>query len=299
MPTLTGPGFVAGNMVGEASPRLRRRERAGHPWDRCNGSRQEVHEAWCSRSERTGRKAGPTCCGCSSRTLRTTPSSCSTRRATSSPGTPGPSASRATGQRRSSASTSPSFYPQADIDRGWPAHELKVATAEGRFEDEGWRIRKDGSRFWANVVITALRDERGEACGGSPKITRDLTERKQAEESLAGARSGSGYMVEGVKDYAIFMLDPQGNVATWNAGAERIKQYKAEEIIGQHFSRFYPQEDIDRGWPAHELKVAAAEGRFEDEGWRVRKDGSQFWANVVITAIGRGRGAARLHESHP
>src|SRR5689334_14256757 len=92
-------------------------------------------------------------------------------------------------------------------------------------------------------------------------------------------------LVESVIDYAIFMLDPDGRVATWNAGAERIKGYTAEEIVGQHFSRFYPQEAVDRGWPAHELKVARAEGRFEDEGWRVRKDGSQFWANVVITAL--------------
>ena len=97
-------------------------------------------------------------------------------------------------------------------------------------------------------------------------------------------------MVESAKDYAIFMLDPQGHVATWNAGAERIKGYAADEIIGQHFSTFYPQEALDRGWPAHELKVAAAEGRFEDEGWRVRKDGSQFWANVVITALKDERG---------
>ena len=107
-------------------------------------------------------------------------------------------------------------------------------------------------------------------------------------------------LVHGTTDYAIFMLDPQGRVVTWNAGAERIKGYKAEEIIGQHFSRFYPQEAIDRGWPAHELKVAKAEGRFEDEGWRVRKDGSQFWANVVITALRDEQGQpARLLQSHP
>src|SRR5688572_30710375 len=92
-------------------------------------------------------------------------------------------------------------------------------------------------------------------------------------------------LVESVTDYAIFVLDPQGNVASWNPGAERIKGYSADEIIGQHFTKFYPQEAVDRGWPDHELKVAASEGRFEDEGWRVRKDGSQFWANVVITAL--------------
>src|SRR4051794_41518375 len=92
-------------------------------------------------------------------------------------------------------------------------------------------------------------------------------------------------LVESVKDYAIIMLDPTGKVVTWTPGAERLKGYKAEEIIGQHFSRFYPQDAIDRGWPQHELEVARTAGRFEDEGWRVRKDGTQFWANVVITAL--------------
>jgi PAS domain S-box-containing protein len=189
------------------------------------------------------------------------------------------------------------FYPQEAIDRGWPAHELKVATAEGRFEDEGWRIRKDGSRFWANVVITALRDEQGQLRGFS-KVTRDLTERKKAEELLRRSEEKFRLLVEGANDYAIFLLDPQGNIASWNAGAERIKGYEAGEIIGQHFSKFYPQEAIDRGWPAHELKVATAEGRFEDEGWRVRKDGTQFWANVVITALhddaGNFRGFSKI-----
>ncbi|HEY1376487.1 MAG TPA: PAS domain S-box protein [Gemmataceae bacterium] len=181
------------------------------------------------------------------------------------------------------------FYPQEAIDRGWPAHELKVAQAEGRFEDEGWRLRKDGSRFWANVVITALRDDQGRLRGFS-KVTRDLTARKQAEENLRRSEERFRLLVEGGKDYAIFMLDPQGHVATWNPGAERIKGYTAGEIIGQHFSKFYPQEALDRGWPAHELQVATAEGRFEDEGWRVRKDGSQFWANVIITALKDERG---------
>ena len=176
------------------------------------------------------------------------------------------------------------FYPQDAIDRGWPEHELRVAAAEGRFEDEGWRIRKDGSRFWANVVITALRDEHGELRGFS-KVTRDLTARKEAEESLRRSEERFRLLVETATDYAIFLLDPQGHIASWNPGAERIKQYKADEIIGQHFSKFYPPEAIDRRWPEHELKVAAAEGRFEDEGWRVRKDGTQFWANVVITAL--------------
>jgi len=92
-------------------------------------------------------------------------------------------------------------------------------------------------------------------------------------------------MVESVKDYAIIMLDPNGHVASWNPTAQRLKGYRAEEIIGQHFSRFYPPEEVQRGKPEHELRVAAAEGRFEDEGWRVRKDGSRFLANVIVTAL--------------
>ena len=189
------------------------------------------------------------------------------------------------------------FYPQEALDRGWPAHELKVATAEGRFEDEGWRVRKDGTRFWANVVISALRGEHGELRGFS-KVTRDLTARREAEESLRQSEERFRLLVETATDYAIFVLDPQGRVASWNAGAERIKQYKADEIIGQHFSKFYPQEALGRGWPAHELKVAEAVGRIEDEGWRVRKDGTQFWANVVITALkdelGQLRGFSKI-----
>src|SRR5687767_5674490 len=92
-------------------------------------------------------------------------------------------------------------------------------------------------------------------------------------------------LVDGIADYAIFMLDPDGRIVSWNTGGERIKGYRAEEIIGRHFSVFYTQEAIDRGHPDHELQVASAAGRFEEEGWRVRKDGSQFWANVVITAL--------------
>jgi PAS domain S-box-containing protein len=176
------------------------------------------------------------------------------------------------------------FYPPEDIARGKTKWELEIAAREGRFEDNGWRIRKDGTQFWANVVITALRAPNGELVGFA-KITRDLTERRDAEEELRQSEERFRLIVQTVKDYAIFMLDPHGNVATWNEGARRIKGYDADEIIGRHFSTFYPHTDLERGKPAWELEVAAREGRFEDEGWRIRKDGTQFWANVIITAL--------------
>jgi PAS domain S-box-containing protein len=176
------------------------------------------------------------------------------------------------------------FYPPEALARGLPDEELKVAAEVGSFEDEGWRVRKDGSLFWANVVITAMRDETGELIGFS-KVTRDLTQRRNHEEALRQSEERFRLMVEGVADYAIFMLDVNGRVATWNVGAQRIKGYAAEDIIGQHFSVFYPQEAKESGWPEHELREAADKGRFVDTGWRVRKDGSQFWANVTITAV--------------
>lgn len=184
------------------------------------------------------------------------------------------------------------FYPQEAIDRGWPEEELRRAAADGRIEDEGWRLRKDGSRFWANVVITALRDEAG-VLRGFGKVTRDLTERRKAEEQLRASEERFRMLVGGVRDYAIFMLDPGGHVLTWNVGAERIKGYRAEEILGRHFSTFYTPEDLASGRTEMELEVAVREGAYEEEGWRVRKDGSRFWASVVITALRDESGVLR------
>jgi hypothetical protein len=176
------------------------------------------------------------------------------------------------------------FYPAERIATGFPMHELEVAARVGRFEDEGWRIRKDGTRFWANVVITALRDARGQLVAYA-KVTRDLSERRRAEEALRQSEQRFRLLVQGVRDYAIFLLDPSGRVATWNEGAERIKGWSQEEILGQHFSRFYTAEDIADGKPPRELEIATREGQYGEEGWRVRKDGTLLWANVLITAL--------------
>ncbi len=307
------------------------------------------------------------------------------------------------------------FYPPEDREAGKPQRLLQTAALEGRVEDEGWRVRSDGRRFWADVVITAVRDPAGELTGFA-KVTRDLTSRRETEEALrrtqeqlsttlysigdgvlatderghitlinrvaeeltgwpedeargrpidevfdivdedtrakavnpvgrvlkegivvglanhtalvardgterpiadsgAPIRDAHGrtcgavlvfrdvtderkaeqalreseqrlrLMIESVKDYAIYMLDPHGNVVSWNAGAERIKGWRAKEIVGESFERFFVPEEVEFGTPQRELDVAAEHGRFEDEAWRVRKDGSRFWANVVLTAI--------------
>jgi len=181
------------------------------------------------------------------------------------------------------------FYPPEAIDRGLPAHELVVAAHEGHFEDEGWRVRKDGTRFWANVVITALHAPDG-TLSGYAKVTRDLTERRRHEETLRFNELRFRALVEGVRDYAIYMLDPDGHVATWNAGAQQIHGYDAAEMIGTHFSRVLLQDGTEQERARRELSVAAREGRFQEEGWRLRKNGTRFWANVVITAIRDQRG---------
>jgi PAS domain S-box-containing protein len=176
------------------------------------------------------------------------------------------------------------FFIEEDRRGGLPQRALQEAREHGRFESEGWRLRKDGSRFWALAVLDAIRDDNGQLIGFA-KITRDMTDRKLAQERLVQSERQFRMLVEGVVDYAIYMLDPNGIITNWNVGAERIKQYKAHEIIGQHFSKFFTDEDRRAGLPARVLHTALVEGRFESEGWRVRKSGERFWANAVIDAI--------------
>jgi PAS domain S-box-containing protein len=176
------------------------------------------------------------------------------------------------------------FYTDGDRAAGLPFRALETARREGRFEGEGWRVRKDGSRFWGSVVIDAIHDENGRLVGFA-KITRDITERLVAQQALRDSERQFRMLVASVTDYALFMLDPNGIVSSWNAGAQNIKGYLPHEIIGQHFSRFYTEQDRAAGMPTRSLFVATRDGRFEAEGWRVRKDGTLFWANVVIDAI--------------
>ena len=176
------------------------------------------------------------------------------------------------------------FYTEEDRRNGKPARALQTAREQGKFEDEGWRVRKDGTRFWANVVVDPIRDHSGELIGFA-KITRDITERKAAEEALRESEERFRLLVQGVTDYAIYMISPTGEITNWNVGAERIKGYKREEIVGSNFAVFYTEEDRAKGMPAQTLKTASEEGRFEQESWRVRRDGTRFWAHVVVDAI--------------
>ncbi|MGQ0522852.1 MAG: hybrid sensor histidine kinase/response regulator [Betaproteobacteria bacterium] len=182
------------------------------------------------------------------------------------------------------------FYPRDAIERQWPERELRMASADGRFEDEGWRLRKDGSRFWANVIITALRQEDGRLIGYS-KVTRDLTTRRNNEEKLRQSEERLRLLIEGVQDYALYMLDNEGLVSSWNSGAQRIYGYSASEVLGRHFSWLCPADDIKAGKPWQELRTARAAGQTVEEGWRVRKSGERFWAHVVIRALNDAEGA--------
>ena len=189
------------------------------------------------------------------------------------------------------------FYPADAVARGWPAEVLRRAAAQGRMEDEGWRVRKDGQRFWASVVITALRDASGELQGFA-KVTRDLTERRNQDEALRQSEEQLRLLIGAVDDCAIYMLSPTGAVLTWNSGAQRIKGYTAAEVIGRHFGMFFTEDDLAGNLPARELALARRTGRAQTEGWRVRKDGQTFWANVTIARLlgpdGSLRGYAKV-----
>jgi PAS domain S-box-containing protein len=184
------------------------------------------------------------------------------------------------------------FYGDDDLAARKPQRELEVAARDGRIEDEGWRLRKDGTRFWANTVITALREKNGKLHGFA-QVTRDLSRRREGEERLRQSEEMFRLLVGSVQEYAIFMLDPDGYITSWNAGARRIKGYEPHEIIGRHFSVFYPDEDRKAHKPERELEIARKSGSVIDEGYRVRKDGTTFWASVTITAVFDSTGVLR------
>ena len=176
------------------------------------------------------------------------------------------------------------FFKPEDAAADLPAKALRIAAREGRFEAEGWRVRKDGSHFWAHVVLDPIRDDDGKLLGFA-KITRDITEKRDKEQALFESEQRFRMLVQGVRDYAIYMLDPDGRITNWNAGAQAIKGYCSDEIVGRHFSRFYTEEERAKGEPERALKIALTEGKYEREAWRVRKDGSLFWASVLIDPV--------------
>ncbi len=176
------------------------------------------------------------------------------------------------------------FYLQEDLDNNLPQKLINEATTTGRAAQEGWRKRKDGSKFWGSITITAIHDDEQNVIGFS-KVTRDLSDKKETEDALKLSEERYHRMIAEVQDYAIILLDENGNIQNWNVGAEKIKGYKSEEIIGKHFSIFYPKKDQDNNLPGQLLQVAREKGKAIHEGWRVRKDGSRFWGTIVITAL--------------
>ncbi|ACC70281.1 PAS/PAC sensor signal transduction histidine kinase [Paraburkholderia phymatum STM815] len=182
------------------------------------------------------------------------------------------------------------LYPT--VSAGVPVHSdiLVRAATTGRAYDEGWHARKDGIRFWASVLVIAQQREQGDLAGFAA-VTHDLSQRQLIEAKLRRSEQRLQAMIDSVEDYAIFMLSPTGEVTSWNTGAQRIEGYCAGEIIGRHFSVFYPPEARTAGLPERMLETASTQGRSEAEGWRVRSDGSRFWADAIITPIRDDKGA--------
>ena len=183
------------------------------------------------------------------------------------------------------------FYTEDDRKACLPQLSLSTASAEGTFEVDAWRVRRDGSLFWGSVVIDAIRDSDRRLLG-FVSITRDITERKLATQALRTGEESYKLLLDAVvADYAIFMLSGQGHVASWNEGAARLLGYTANEAVGAHISRFYTQNDQDVDIPMASLHAAALEGRFESEGWRIRADGARIWVNTVVEPVRNPKGA--------
>ena len=176
------------------------------------------------------------------------------------------------------------LYTEDAVARGWPQKALLLTQRHRKLEDGGWLMRQDGSRFWSSTSITAVLNSDGVLVGFG-MVIRDVTQQMLASERLRESESTFRLLVQNVYDYAVFMLDTQGHVVSWNVGASRIKGYTSREIVGKHFSVFYSPEDRTSGKPERLLSTAREQGRVQDEGWRVRKDGTQFWASVNLTAV--------------
>ncbi len=176
------------------------------------------------------------------------------------------------------------FYLPEDLASNLPNKLMKLAEKAGRAGQEGWRKRKDGTKFWGSIAITALHDENHQVIGYC-KVTRDLTEKKISEDELRMSEERYHQMIAEVQDYAIILLSPEGIIENWNIGAEKIKGYKSSEVIGKNFELFYTPEDRKDKLPQKLLTKARTEGKAIHEGYRVRKDGTHFWGTIVITAL--------------
>jgi len=176
------------------------------------------------------------------------------------------------------------FYLPKDLENNLPFQLMLEAKETGRAFQEGWRKRKDGSKFWASVTITALHDEDNKVIGFC-KVTRDLTDRKLAEDKLRMSEERYHQMIAEVQDYAIILLSAEGVIQNWNVGAENIKGYTAAEAVGNKFEMFYTEQDRKINLPYKLLAEAKEKGKALQEGWRVRKNGTKFWGTIVITAL--------------